>query len=117
MLKDMREKKSIEPVESSPWISPVMISVKSSGKLCLCIDLRSLNKAICVDAHPLPNLHEMLSTLAGAQEFSCLGLASACHQVVLHEESKNVTALLQRVCLDFAGCLLVWRVLLQCSRH
>lgn len=70
----------------------MVISVKSTGDLRLCIDLRSLHNAICVDAHPLPNLHEMVSTLVGAQVFSCLDLASAYHQVVLHSDSRDLTA-------------------------
>ena len=38
----------IEPVEGvgSKWVSPIVIALKSDGKVRMCIDMRQANKAI-----------------------------------------------------------------------
>ncbi|KAJ1180887.1 hypothetical protein NDU88_006098, partial [Pleurodeles waltl] len=36
----------IEQVESSDWISPLVVARRSNGRLRLCVDLRDLNKNI-----------------------------------------------------------------------
>ncbi|KAF7653348.1 hypothetical protein LDENG_00084020 [Lucifuga dentata] len=58
----------------------------------MCVDLREPNKAITVDSHPLPHKEELLSSLTGATIFSTIDLASAYHQVLLHPESRDLTA-------------------------
>lgn len=85
-----------------------MVAKKKNGELRICIDLRSLNKNIWVDSHPLPKIPDMLSLINGSKWFSKLDLASAYHQVVLDPSSRHLTAFISHVgsfqycCMPFA---------------
>ncbi|KAL1279402.1 hypothetical protein QQF64_026075 [Cirrhinus molitorella] len=54
--------------------------------------MREPNKAIIVDAYPLPHMDETLAALAGATVFSTIDLENAYHQVPLHPDSHDLTA-------------------------
>lgn len=82
----------IERIDASPWISPIAVTTKKGGRIRLCTDLREPNKAIVADSHPLPHIEELLSELRGASVFSTIDLASAYHQLPLHEDSCDLTA-------------------------
>ncbi|XDV12346.1 hypothetical protein PO909_001044 [Leuciscus waleckii] len=58
----------------------------------MCVDLREPNKAIIVDAYPLPHMEETLAALSGATVFSTIDLENAYHQVPLHPDSRDLTA-------------------------
>ena len=58
----------------------------------MCVDLREPNKAVIVDAFPLPHMDELLSNLQGATVFSTIDLTSAYYQMPLHEDSRDLTA-------------------------
>lgn len=77
LIKEMLVAGVIEPVEASPWISPVVITKKAGGKLRFCVDLRSLNQCVVADTFPLPNITELVTTLKGSKVFSKLDLKSA----------------------------------------
>ena len=47
-LKDLCQKGIIEPIESSLWLSPLVVTRKKNGQLRVCVDLRSLNKEIWI---------------------------------------------------------------------
>lgn len=82
----------IERIDSSPWVSPIVVIQKKTGGIRMCADLRELNKSIIIDSHPLPHMEELLTTLAGATMFSTIDLKSAYHQLTLHPESRDLTA-------------------------
>ena len=82
----------IEPVNGSQWISAIVIALKKNGQIRLCADLRTVNKNIVVECHPLPRIQEMLSAVNGAKYFSIIDLKSAYHQVELTEDSRDLTA-------------------------
>ncbi|XP_043211322.1 uncharacterized protein K02A2.6-like [Amphibalanus amphitrite] len=81
----------IEPVDASPWISPIVVSRRRNGKLRLCVDLREVNKAVEASGHPLPDMQDMLEQLQGATIFSSLDMKSAYHQLDLHPDSRSLT--------------------------
>lgn len=91
MLNDMLKDGVIEPVEASEWVSLVIITKKSDGKLRFCVDLHSLNQHVVTDTFPLPNTNELLLSLKSGKYFSELDLKSAYHQIKLHDESKDLT--------------------------
>ena len=90
-LTELQEAGVIEKVDSSPWISPIVVSRRKNGKLRMCVDLRAVNRAIEVSGHPLPAMQDMLENVRGATVFSCLDLKSAYHQLELHPESRPLT--------------------------
>lgn len=81
----------IERVDSSPWVSPIVVARKRSGDIRLCVDLRGPNSQIVDEVHPLPTLVELQSQLKG-DYFSHLDVRCAYHQMELDPESKNITA-------------------------
>lgn len=91
-LKRLVECGVIEGVEATDWLAPIVGARKGNGDICLCVDLRALNKEAVVDRFPLPNIEEMITTFTGAKVFSTLDLMTAYHQVELHESSKDLTA-------------------------
>ncbi|KAJ8356711.1 hypothetical protein SKAU_G00195050 [Synaphobranchus kaupii] len=82
----------IEKIDASEWISPIVVTQKKTGGIRMCVDLREPNKAVIMDSYPLPHMDELLSSLGGATVFSTIDLASAYHQVPLHEDSRDLTA-------------------------
>ncbi|KAJ8336765.1 hypothetical protein SKAU_G00379850 [Synaphobranchus kaupii] len=82
----------IEPIDASAWVSPIVVIQKKSGKIRMCVDLREPNKAVIIDAFPLPHMDELLSSLQGSTVFSSIDLANAYYQVPLSEESRDLTA-------------------------
>lgn len=82
----------IERIDSSPWVSPIVVVQKKTGGIRMCVDLRGPNKAVIVDSYPLPHMEEMMTLLKGATVFSTIDLESAYHQVPLHEDSLDLTA-------------------------
>uniref|UniRef100_A0A8C2ARP7 Reverse transcriptase domain-containing protein n=1 Tax=Cyprinus carpio TaxID=7962 RepID=A0A8C2ARP7_CYPCA len=82
----------IERIDSSPWVSPiVVVQKKTGGSTCVWI-CEGPNKAVIVDSYPLPHMEEMMTLLKGATVFSTIYLESAYHQVPLHEDSRDLTA-------------------------
>ncbi|KAL1277069.1 hypothetical protein QQF64_023742 [Cirrhinus molitorella] len=90
-LETLLQKGIIERIDSSSWISPIVVTAKKGGKIRLCVDLREPNKALIADSHPLPHM-ELLTELRGASVFTTVDLAAAYHQLTLHEECRDITA-------------------------
>ena len=91
-LKILEEGGIIERVDSSAWVSPVVVVKKKTGGIRLCVDLREPNRAVWIDSHPLPHIEEVFCELRGATMFSTIDLQNAYHQVQLHPSSRDLTA-------------------------
>lgn len=92
----MLEEQIIEP-SISPWSAPIILipkKIDSSGKkkFRLVVDFRKLNEVTIGDAHPLPNITDILDQLGKAKYFSTLDLASGYYQVQLDEKDREKTA-------------------------
>ncbi|XP_064475837.1 uncharacterized protein K02A2.6-like [Ornithodoros turicata] len=110
-LKKLLDMGVIEAIDASPWVSPLVVAKKKDGRIRLCVDLRAPNKAVVPDCYPLPNMEELLNKLSGAKIFSKLDLTAAYHQLVLAEESRDLTAFItheglfryKRLCFGLAS--------------
>ncbi|KAJ1189087.1 hypothetical protein NDU88_005838 [Pleurodeles waltl] len=95
-LKDLLEKLVkdgiITPTDSSEWVSPIVLTKKTNADLRLCVALRSLNKNIIIDCHPLPRIQEMIASLGTSKIFSTIDLHSAYHQIALRLDSQELTS-------------------------
>lgn len=65
---------------------------RKNNTIHLCVDLRDPNKAVVKDSHPLPLIKDILPELCGSMLFSSLDLRNAYYKVLLHEESRGLTA-------------------------
>jgi hypothetical protein len=110
-LKRLEHLGVIEKIDASEWVSPIVVTWKKSGSVRLCVDLRRVNMAVIPDKYPLPNIEEMFSELRNAKYFSQLDLASAYHQLLLHPDSRSLTAFItleglyqyRRVCFGISS--------------
>uniref|UniRef100_A0A3P9H5V6 Gypsy retrotransposon integrase-like protein 1 n=1 Tax=Oryzias latipes TaxID=8090 RepID=A0A3P9H5V6_ORYLA len=91
-IERLLEMEVIERVDASPWVSPIVVTLRKNGKVRMCVDYREPNKAIVMDSHPLPHMDDIFSNMYGATVFSTIDLANAYHQVLLAEESRDITA-------------------------
>ncbi|KAI7789804.1 hypothetical protein IRJ41_010978 [Triplophysa rosa] len=82
----------IEAVDSSEWVSPLVVVRKCDRHMRLCVDLREPNKSLIMDCYPLPHMEELFTELVGASYYSQIDLSSAYHQLPLHPDSHNLTA-------------------------
>lgn len=57
-----------------PWISNLVIVRKKSGGIRVCVDLRSVNKAVIPDKYPLPTAEELTTHFYGSTVFTKLDL-------------------------------------------
>ena len=56
----------------TPWCAGMVVALKKSGSVRICIDLKTLNQSILREVHPLPKVDETLAQLTGAKLFSKL---------------------------------------------
>ncbi|XP_030840818.1 uncharacterized protein K02A2.6-like [Strongylocentrotus purpuratus] len=82
----------IERIDSSLWVSNLVIARRKNGDLRLCVDLRAVNKAIIPDKYPLPTMNELSASFHGAKVFSKLDMRRSYLQVPLAEQSRHLTA-------------------------
>ena len=75
-LKRLEAADIIEQIDSSEWVSPMVVAYKRSGDVRLCVDLREVNKAILIDKYPLPHIQELIAELRGSTVFSTLDLTA-----------------------------------------
>lgn len=75
----------------SDWVSPLVIIVKDSGDLRICVDMRVANRAIKREHHLMPTIEDFLPRLKSAKYFSRLDIKDAFHQIELDELSRPIT--------------------------
>ena len=85
----------IGPVKFSDWATSIVPVVKSNGTVRICGDYKTtVNPILEVDRHPLPDIDDLLSQLAGGVAFSKLDLSRAYHQLRLEEQSQELTTII-----------------------
>ena len=73
--------------EPTDWVSSLVYSRKSNGRLRVCLDPKDLNKAIKRPHYRTPTLDEITHILAGASMFSKLDARHGYWSVKLDDES------------------------------
>ena len=106
-ITEMLNRGIIEP-PTNPWASPVVLVTKKDGSRRFCTDYRRLIDTTIKDSYPIPRIEESLESLAGAQWFSALDLASGFWQVELDDAAKEKSAFVVR------GGLYQWTVMPFC---
>ena len=91
-IREMLEKKWIEP-STSDYCSPVLIIPKPNGKgYRFVVDLRQVNERTKRENYYIPDLSAMFEKLKGSKYMSCLDLRAAYWQASLDPATKHKTA-------------------------
>ncbi len=90
MLLDM-VKQEIIKISTAAWLSPIVLVNKPDGSKRMCLDYRHVNKHLAADVHPLPRLDELIEQTAGHQYYITLDMKDAYFQILLDEESRDLT--------------------------
>jgi len=82
----------ISPVDNpSPWCAGMVVVLKPSGDVRICVDINPLNQTFLWEYHPLRNVDETLAQLAGVKKFSKLDANSRFWQIPLAKQSRPLT--------------------------
>lgn len=90
ILQDLEEKGIIES-STAAWLSPIVLVNKPGGDKRLCLDYRRVNKQLTMDIHPLPKLEELVENVSGNDYYATLDLKDAYYQILLDQESRDLT--------------------------
>ena len=89
----------------SSWGAPVILVPKKDGGWRVVFDYRLLNNVTIKDRYPLPRIDDYLQNLRGAKYFSSLDALDGFHQVRMHPDDIDKTA----VVTPFGS--FVWKVM------
>ena len=78
-------------LEPSDWVSSLVVTRKSSGKLRICLDPKDLNMEIKRCHYKTPTLEEITHKFVGAKVFSTLDAKNGYWSVKLDDESSLLT--------------------------
>ena len=91
-LQRLERLKVITPVdEPTKWVSQIVVAVKKSGELRVCIDPRPLNTVLKRERYQIPVIDDLLPDLTDARMFTKVDLASAFWHLELDRESSMLT--------------------------
>ena len=90
--KRLEDLKVITPVdEPTEWVSQIVVAMKKSGELRICIDPRPLNASLRRERYKIPVINDLLPDLTDARVFTKVDLASAFWHLELDYESSMLT--------------------------
>ena len=92
-LNEMIQQGILQKVEDggSQWASPIVVVLKANNDVRICADYKvAVNKKICSDSYPIPNVETASSNLAGMKYFAKIDLKNAYNQIPLDEDSQHV---------------------------
>lgn len=86
------ENEIISPIDSSKWVTPIVVARKVNGKICICADYSTgLNDILDADDYPIPNMEEIL--LIKFRDFLQLDFSDAYLHLKLDYESRKYTTI------------------------
>ena len=84
--------KFIQEIKIATWLAnPVLVAMKNSDKLRMCIDYTSLNKYCPKDLFPLPHIDQIIDSTAGCERLFFLDAYSGYNQILMKKEDEEKT--------------------------
>jgi hypothetical protein len=93
-IKELEDADIIERAEGpTPWVSPIVVvpKPKNPDEIRICVDMRSVNRAIICERHVIPTIDDIAAELNGCTVFSKIDLKQGYHQILLHPDSRFLT--------------------------
>jgi hypothetical protein len=81
----------IREVHHPRWLANPVVVLKANGKLRMCIDYTSLNKACPKDPFPLPRIDQIMDFTPGCDLLCFLDAYSGFHQILMSREDEENT--------------------------
>ena len=82
-----------EAIYPTEWFCPMIVTMKSQGRIRICSDITKLNEAVKRELYPMPTVEVSLANIHG-KIVSKLDANSGFWQIPLEEESQQLTAFL-----------------------
>jgi hypothetical protein len=82
----------IREVHHPQWMANPVVIPKANGKLRMCIDYTSLNKACHKDPFPLPRIDQIMDSTSGCDLLCFLDAYLGFHQIPMSREDEENTA-------------------------
>lgn len=95
-ISDMLARGIIEKVNTSKWISPLVITPKPDGDVRVNVDMRRVNEGVEREHHPLPTIEDFMPELKSAKVFSKLDVKDTFHQLEISPDSREITTFITR---------------------
>jgi hypothetical protein len=91
-LKRMQDNDIISRVTApTEWCSPIVVAMKSNGKIRVCVDYKKLNRSVMREQFIMPTVDEISARMAGSTVFSHLDCSMSFWQLPLHPEDRDLT--------------------------
>lgn len=85
------EKADIVERTATQYINPLVVVVKKTGEIRLCLDAREINKRMENDHDQPPTIDEIFKRIGSRKFFSSLDVAKAFWQIPLREQDQKYT--------------------------
>ena len=92
----------IYPVETTEWVSSVVVAPKKDGKWRVCVDFKPFNAATKKDPYPLPFVDDILDSVASYEHYNvCNGFSSYFQLNIALEDQIKTTFVIPWACFCF----------------
>jgi hypothetical protein len=91
-IKKLLDAGFIREVHHPRWLANPVVVAKANGKLRICINYTSLNKACPKDPFPLPRIDQIVNSTSSCDLLSFLDAYSGFHQIPMSWEDEENTA-------------------------
>jgi len=82
----------IKEVHHPDWLANPVLVKKKNGKMRMCVDYTSLNKACSKVPFPLPRIDQIVDSIAGCETLSFHDAYSGYHQIKMKESNQLATS-------------------------
>ena len=82
----------IKEVHHLNWLANLVLVKKNNGKMRMCVDYTSLNKACPKVPFPLPRIDQIVDSTAGCETLAFLDAYSSYHQIKMKESDQLATS-------------------------
>jgi hypothetical protein len=82
----------IKEVHHPEWLANPVLVKQKNGKMRMCVDYSSLNKACLKVPFPLPRIDQIVDSTTGCENLSFLDAYSGYHQIKMKESDQLATS-------------------------